>query len=35
MMTFPIFVRVTQRWDQPRIADVEAAVTASAWRDVG
>ena len=29
MMTFPIFARVTQRWDQPRIADVGAAVTAA------
>jgi hypothetical protein len=35
MMTFPTFARVTQRWDQPRIADVEAAVPASARRDVG
>ena len=29
MTTFPAFVRVQQRWDQPRIADVEAAVTAA------
>lgn len=29
MMTFPTFARVTQRWNQPRIADVEAAVTAA------
>ncbi|MGH7408900.1 MAG: DUF2088 domain-containing protein [Candidatus Methylomirabilales bacterium] len=29
MTTFPIFTRVTQRWDQPRIPDVEAAVAAA------
>ncbi len=29
MTTFPTFARVTQRRDQPRIADVEAAVTAA------
>jgi hypothetical protein len=29
MTTFPAFVRVRQRWDQPRIAGVEAAVTAA------
>lgn len=29
MTTFPTFARVTQRWNQPRIADVEAAVTAA------
>ena len=29
MTTFPTFARVTQRWDQPHIPDVEAAVTAA------
>lgn len=29
MTTFPTFARVTQRWDQPRIADLEAAATAA------